>query len=79
MAKQNYSAINKWKSENTDRIQILPRKSEHIPERIQLAVDAGKAASRQAYILNSIREALDRDGIPNISPDATDQSGGNGE
>lgn len=66
MTKQNYAAINKWKSEKADRIQILPRKEEHIPERIQMAIDAGHAKSRQAYILNAINEALKRDGIPRI-------------
>ena len=72
MPKQNYGAINRWKNENTDRIQILPRKTEHIPERIQLAIDCGKAASRQAYIINAIREALKRDGIPEIKEDSPD-------
>ena len=66
MAKQNYEAINKWKSENTERIQILPRKSEHISERIQLAIEQGKAKSRQAYILDAIKKALEADGIPTL-------------
>ncbi len=66
MAKQNYEAISKWKSENTERIQILPRKSEHISERIQLAIEQGKAKSRQAYILDAIKKALEADGIPTI-------------
>ena len=66
MAKQNYEAISKWKSENTERIQILPRKNEHISERIQLAIEQGKAKSRQAYILDAIKKALEADGIPTI-------------
>ena len=66
MAKQNYEAISKWKSENTERIQTLPRKSEHISERIQLAIEQGKAKSRQAYILDAIKKALEADGIPTI-------------
>lgn len=66
MAKQNYEAISKWKSENTERIQILPRKSEHISERIQLAIEQGKAKSRQAYILDAIKKALEADGIPTL-------------
>lgn len=74
MPKQNYGAINKWKSENTDRIQILPRKSEHFPERIQLAVEAGKANSRQAYILNAVKQALERDGIPEIVEETVEES-----
>ena len=66
MSKQNYEKINQWKNDKTDRIQILPRKEEFIPARIQAAIDAGKAGSRQAYILEAIREKLERDGIPEI-------------
>jgi len=69
MPKQNYENINKWKAEKTDRIQILPRKEEHIPERIQMAIDAGKSASRQAYIIKAIERALENDGIPSIKED----------
>jgi len=72
MAKQNYAAISKWQKENVDRIQILPRKDEHIPDRIQLAIDAGFAPSRQAYILAAIRAALERDGIPEIKKNEED-------
>ena len=64
MTKQNYAAINKWKSENTDRIQILPRKSDQLPQRIQQAVDAGLSKSRQSYIIEAVKARLDSDGIP---------------
>ena len=64
MTKQNYAAINKWKSENTDRIQILPRKSDQLPQRIQQAVDAGLSKSRQSYIIEAVKARLDADGIP---------------
>ena len=63
-SKQNYKAITKWKSENTDNIKIEPKKSICIPARIQLAIDAGKSTSRQAYIISAILEKLERDGIP---------------
>ena len=71
MTKQNYAAINKWKSEKADRIQILPRKEEHIPERIQMAIDAGHAKSRQAYILNGTvyRESKMKKRLRGISPE----------
>ena len=46
-----------------DRIQIQPQKTEQIPARIQKAIDRGIAPSRQAYIIQAIRAALDRDGI----------------
>ena len=64
MAKQNYALQNAWKRENTDRIQITPRKQLHLPERIAAAVEAGRAGSRQEYIIGAICERLERDGIP---------------
>ena len=64
MPKQNYAAISKWKSEKTDRIQILPRKEEQLPARIQQAVDAGLSKSRQSYIIEAVKARLDADGIP---------------
>ena len=71
MPKQNYGAIDKWKADNTERIQILPRKSEHISERIQIAIEQGKAKSRQAYIIEAVKKALEADGIPEISDSDT--------
>lgn len=71
MPKQNYAKIREWQGENTDRIQILARKSDHLPERIQQAIDAGKAKSRQSYIIAAVKDALDRDGIP--APDTQQQ------
>ena len=68
-SKQNIQAISKWQEDNTDLVRIRIRKMEHIPERIQLAIDAGKASSRQAYIINAILAALERDGIPEITED----------
>ena len=63
-SKQNTKAIAKWQEDNTDLIRIRTRKAERIPERIQQAVDAGLARSRQAYIIDAVKERLDRDGIP---------------
>ena len=65
-SKQNTKAIEAWQKENVDRILIKPRKKEHFPERIQLAIEKGAARSRQAYILNAIRKALEEDGIPEL-------------
>lgn len=68
MAKQNYALQNAWKKENTDRIQITPRKDLRLPERIAAAVDAGRAGSRQEYIIGAICERLERDGIAGEDP-----------
>ena len=61
--KQNLEYIAKWKLENTDRIVIQPRKDVRLPGRIQQAIEAGRAASRQDYIINAVLAALERDGF----------------
>lgn len=65
-SKQNTKAITRWKKDNVDVIRLEPKKSAHIPARVQLAVNAGKSTSRQAYILSAILEKLERDRIPAI-------------
>lgn len=64
MTKRDYAAINQWKKDKTERIQILPRKEEHLSARIQQAVDAGLSKSRQSYIIEAVKARLDADGIP---------------
>lgn len=65
-SKQNLKAIDAWQAENIERIVIKPNKKEHISDRIQLAIDRGITKSRQAYILDAVRKALEEDGIPMI-------------
>ena len=65
-SKQNTKAIDAWQAENVERILIKPRKNEHISDRIQIAIDRGIAKSRQAYILDAVRKALEEDDIPMI-------------
>lgn len=65
-SKQNTQAIDAWNRENTDLIRVRARKEEHMNERIQIAIDRGITKSRQAYILDAVRKALDADGIPKI-------------
>ena len=65
-SKQNTKAIDAWQAENIERILIKPRKNEHISDRIQIAIDRGITKSRQAYILDAIRKALEADDIPMI-------------
>lgn len=66
MAKANIEAIAKWQKEKTDFIRFRVRKENQIPDRVQQAVDAGKAKSRQDYYIKAIMEKLERDGIPFI-------------
>ena len=75
MGKQNIQAINRWQTENTDLIRIRPRKDDHLIERIQRAVESGKTKSRQGFIIEAIKEKLERDGIPMIDGDNTQEDG----
>ena len=72
-SKQNTKAITSWKKDNIDIIRLEPKKSAHIPARVQLAVNAGKSTSRQAYILSAILEKLERDGIPVLEDASTSE------
>ena len=63
-SRQNVKAIDAWQMENVERIVIKPNKKERLSERIQIAIDRGVAKSRQAYILEAVRKALEADGIP---------------
>ena len=65
-SKQNLKAIDAWQAENVERIVIKPNKKEHISDRIQIAIDRGITKSRQAYILDAVRKALEADDIPMI-------------
>ena len=65
-SKQNTKAIQAWMDAKTDILKVRARKEEHMPERIQQALDKGCARSRQAYILAAIRKALEADGIPEM-------------
>ena len=59
--KQNMAKIDAWKAENVDRIVIQPRKGRRLPERLKEAVEAGKAKSKQEYLISAIEKALQED------------------
>lgn len=61
--KQDAAKIRAWKTANVDTIRAEARKGLHLPERIAAAVEAGRAGSRQEYIIGAICERLERDGI----------------
>lgn len=73
MAKQNIEAIAKWQKEKTDFIRFRVRKENQIPDRVQMAVDAGKAKSRQDYYIRAIMEKLEHDGFPVTEIDDTQE------
>ena len=62
--KQNIEKIAAWKKANVTRITIEVRNDSGIADRIAAAVEAGKAASRQAYIVAAVETALAGDGFP---------------
>ena len=69
MAKQNIAKINEWKAAKVTRINLELRNDSGLVQRIQEAVTQGKAKSRQAYIIEAVRAALERDGIPEYRPE----------
>ena len=71
MAKQNIAQINRWKAEKVTRINLEIRNDSGLVQRIQEAVAQGKAKSRQAYIIEAVRAALERDAIPEYQPEET--------
>ena len=71
MAKANIEAIAKWQKEKTDFIRFRARKELHLPERAELAVQAGIANSKQDFYIKAILEQLERDGIPMIEDNET--------
>lgn len=46
-----------------DVFHIKAQKSRHLPDRIEQAVALGIAPSKQAYIVNAIESALERDNL----------------
>lgn len=61
--KEVYDYIKKWNSENTDRLEIKPRKELDIPNRIEMAIACNVAKSKSDYIIGAILQRLERDGF----------------
>ena len=66
VSKAQIDKIAKYQKTNNEQILIKPRKEDRISERIQVLIDAKKTTSKQAYILDAIRKALEADDIPMI-------------
>ena len=61
--KQDIAKIERWKQDNTELIKIRPRKELNLIARMERAIDAGAARSRQEYVTEAIIERLERDGF----------------
>lgn len=68
--KQDWKKINEWQKENTERIVIVAPKKDNLTDNIKQAIDAGKATSRQGYIISAIKTALTNDGILGVDSPA---------
>lgn len=59
--KQRDDYIAAWQAENVERIVVKPNKKLNFTERIAAQVAAGKAKSRQDYIIRAVLNALEKD------------------
>lgn len=61
--KKSTATKNRWNTAHYDQIKLTAKKGERIPELLSVAIDRGIAPSRQAYIIDAIKQRLDADGI----------------
>ena len=64
-SKKQMDKIAEYQKANNEQILIKPRREDRISERIQVLIDAKKTTSKQAYILQAVKNQLERDGVPN--------------
>ena len=64
VTKKQIDRISEYQKANNEQILIKPRKEDRISERIQVLIDQGKTTSKQAYIINAVKQFLEKDGIP---------------
>ena len=64
VSKEQIEKIAKYQKTNNEQILIKPRKEDRISERIQILIDAKKTSSKQAYIIQAVKNQLELDGIP---------------
>ena len=64
-AKKQRDKIAEYQKANNEQILIKPRREDRISERIQVLIDAKKTTSKQAYIIQAVKNQLERDGVPN--------------
>ena len=61
--KKQIDRIAEYQKTNNEQILIKPRKEDRISERIQVLIDSGKVASKQAYIIQAVKNQLEADGV----------------
>ena len=64
VSKEQIEKIAQYQKTNNEQILIKPRKEDRISERIQIPIDAKKASSKQAYIIQAVKNQLEADGVP---------------
>ncbi len=64
-SKKQMDKIAEYQKANNEQILIKPRREDRISERIQVLIDAKKTTSKQAYIIQAVKNQLERDGVPN--------------
>ena len=64
-SKKQMDKIAEYQKANNEQILIKPRREDMISERIQVLIDAKKTTSKQAYIIQAVKNQLERDGVPN--------------
>ena len=63
-SKKQMDKIAEYQKANNEQILIKPRREDRISERIQVLIDAKKTTSKQAYIIQAVKNQLERDGVP---------------
>ena len=64
VTKKQIDKIAEYQKANNEQILIKPRREDRISERIQVLVEQGRATSKQAYIIQAVKNQLDADGVP---------------
>ena len=62
--KKQIDRISEYQKANNEQILIKPRREDRISERIQVLIEQGKTASKQAYIIQAVKNQLEADGLP---------------
>ena len=63
-SKKQIDRISEYQKANNEQILIKPRKEDRISERIQVLIDQRKTTSKQAYIIQAVKNQLEADGLP---------------
>ena len=62
-SKKQIDRISEYQKANNEQILIKPRKEDRISERIQVLIERGVTTSKQAYIIQAVKNQLEADGL----------------